>query len=87
MGRGPVLGPTTEGGGVVKLKSNCIEWTGARTSAGYGVVRVDGKPTYAHRIEWEKHRGTIPAKHVARRYGVSPSLISLINSNKHRTRP
>lgn len=43
----------------------CIDWPGARTPAGYGVVAVtepDGtrRTAYAHRIVYTMHRGPIP---------------------------
>jgi HNH endonuclease/Helix-turn-helix domain len=38
----------------------CIEWSGARSSAGYGQKWRDGKLRYVHREAWEKAYGTIP---------------------------
>ncbi len=40
--------------------SACIEWTGAITAAGYGVLRVGDHPEYAHRIAYEEAFGPIP---------------------------
>lgn len=31
----------------------CWEWTSAKTPYGYGVLRVDGKNLYAHRMSLE----------------------------------
>lgn len=31
-------------------KSDCIEWTGAINSSGYGITWKDGKTCYAHRV-------------------------------------
>ena len=39
----------------------CIVWTGARTSAGYGMRRRGGRPVYLHRTVWEEVHGPIPA--------------------------
>ena len=44
----------------VKRAGECIEWDGARIAAGYGVLRVDGKLKYTHRLVWERDRGPIP---------------------------
>lgn len=38
----------------------CVEWTGARTSTGYGAVRHGSKSQLVHRVEWERHFGPIP---------------------------
>lgn len=40
--------------------SGCREWMGARTRAGYGQLRVDGKTIYTHRIAWILEHGPIP---------------------------
>jgi hypothetical protein len=42
---------------VVKTES-CWLWTGAKTSAGYGQVRIDGVTVFAHRFAYESSRGT-----------------------------
>jgi hypothetical protein len=36
---------------------NCIIWTRAKTSAGYGLFREDGNLVYAHRRAWEEANG------------------------------
>lgn len=41
--------------------TTCVEWTGPRTSAGYGTTRVDGRKTTAHRAAWILARGPVPA--------------------------
>jgi hypothetical protein len=41
-------------------QSGCVVFLGARTPAGYGVVRVDGLNRYAHRIAYESAVGPIP---------------------------
>lgn len=42
-------------------KEDCVEWEGARTTAGYGErKRADGTWGYAHRIAWEENNGHIP---------------------------
>ena len=42
------------------MSAECIEWTGARNSKGYGHRMVAGRTVYVHRLEWEKHFGPIP---------------------------
>lgn len=39
---------------------DCIPWAGAKSKKGYGVLRVNGKPQYAHRVSWTIFRGPIP---------------------------
>ena len=40
--------------------SGCWIWTGARTSAGYGQIRIQHTAYYAHRLMWIMMRGVIP---------------------------
>lgn len=42
------------------LATGCIEFTGARTSLGYGCVIDDGHQVLAHRAAYELTRGPIP---------------------------
>lgn len=51
---------------LTKLGSNyewadngCLVWMGAKTSCGYGVVRVNKRPMNAHRLVWELVHGPI----------------------------
>lgn len=39
---------------------DCILWPDAKSKKGYGVVRINGKPQYAHRVSWTIFRGPIP---------------------------
>lgn len=43
------------------VDSGCIEWTGAKTSTGYGHMAIAGKHHKAHRYAWERVNGRIPA--------------------------
>lgn len=43
-----------------KVLSGCIEWQGAKTNGGYGVMSVDAKPQRVHRLAWELGNGPIP---------------------------
>jgi hypothetical protein len=39
---------------------DCWVWTGARTSEGYGQIRIDGRKWPAHRLAYTLVRGPIP---------------------------
>lgn len=41
-------------------QANCIVWTGAANSKGYGCFWADGKSTLVHRLAWEDANGPIP---------------------------
>ena len=41
-------------------EQECIVWTGARVTAGYGSIRRGGKHFYAHRLAWSEANGPIP---------------------------
>lgn len=38
----------------------CWIWPRGKTTAGYGVVRVNRKPIYVHRLTWQQYFGSIP---------------------------
>jgi len=40
--------------------SGCWLWTAGCTTAGYGTLRIEGKPRYAHRLSYEHFVGPIP---------------------------
>lgn len=40
--------------------NGCWVWQGAKTSAGYGEISVDGKMHYTHRLMYQLHKGSIP---------------------------
>lgn len=44
----------------VKRDGECLTWTGARHSTGYGVIRTGGKSGAAHRVAFEIASGPIP---------------------------
>lgn len=53
----------------------CWTWTAGKTTAGYGVLRVNGVGRYAHRLSYEFHIGPIPTgKHVLHRCDNPPCV-------------
>ena len=45
--------------GVVQ-EGDCLVWTRARRSKGYGAIYCEGKVADTHRVSWEINRGPIP---------------------------
>ena len=41
-------------------RGECLVWTGAKGSDGYGQLSVNGRSTKAHRYAWERENGPIP---------------------------
>lgn len=41
-------------------RTDCIVWTGAQNSKGYGCYGINGVSRLAHRVAWEDARGPIP---------------------------
>lgn len=56
--------------------SNCIEWKGARSSAGYGQRRVVGSVVYVHRLSYEENFGIIPNGLVVRHSCDNPACFN-----------
>lgn len=48
---------------IVERGDGCWDWIGTRTSKGYGMARVDGRTTTAHRVVYEALVGPIPPGH------------------------
>jgi hypothetical protein len=45
----------------VEKTDGCWLWTGNKTSAGYGIIRLRGRiHDYAHRYSWQSINGSIP---------------------------
>lgn len=44
-----------------RWSGECLLWTGAKDSDGYGNIKVEGAAWSVHRLVWTMERGTIPA--------------------------
>lgn len=44
------------------FETPCLTWTGSKTTAGYGHVRISGTNHYVHRLVYEAHHGPIPKR-------------------------
>jgi len=65
----------------IEKTDDCWNWKGGKTIAGYGLVYEQlrgGKRIrrYAHRIMWEIHNGSIPAKHYGCHHCDNPSCVN-----------
>ena len=40
-------------------RNGCWQWTAGRDTRGYGVLKVDGVQSGAHRLSWELHRAPL----------------------------
>lgn len=45
----------------VDRTGDCWLWAGSLSPEGYGRMSVESRPTYAHRISYELHKGRIPS--------------------------
>lgn len=46
----------------IGFETPCLTWTGSKTTAGYGNVRIAGTNHYVHRLVYEAHHGPIPKR-------------------------
>jgi hypothetical protein len=44
----------------VRRRSGCWDWLRAKSSAGYGQIRIDWVCHYVHRLAWELAHGPVP---------------------------
>ena len=56
---------------------SCVEWAKALDRQGYGVAWYEGKKTSAHRMEWIKTNGSIPAGMCVLHKCDNPSCINI----------
>lgn len=43
-----------------RREGDCLIWTGAKTTDGYGSISINRKPYLAHRYAWEQQNGEVP---------------------------
>lgn len=76
----------------IRGPQECWEWTGSRTTAGYGDINfTDGPHTYAHRVAYEMHNGPIPEglqiDHLCRNRGcVNPEHLEPVTNRENTLR-
>ena len=71
--------------------SGCWMWTAARSAAGYGQLRVDGRTIYAHRASYEVYVGPIAEgmqiDHLCReRACINPSHLQVVTNRENTLR-
>ena len=57
-------------------QDECLVWKGSKNKEGYGVVRVDKRPFYAHRLSYELAKHPIPPNRVIMHSCDNPSCIN-----------
>lgn len=55
----------------------CIEWQGAKSTAGYGQKRLNGKTVYVHRLAYIEAHGEIPKGLVVRHTCDNPACYNV----------
>jgi hypothetical protein len=56
--------------------SECVLWQGAKVPKGYGIVSINKRNHYAHRVAAEKAYGPIPEGHVVAHKCDTPSCVN-----------
>lgn len=57
--------------------SPCVEWQGAKSTAGYGQKRLNGKTVYVHRLAYIEAHGEIPKGLVVRHTCDNPACYNV----------
>lgn len=55
----------------------CVEWQGAKSTAGYGQKRLNGKTVYVHRLAYIEAHGEIPKGLVVRHTCDNPACYNV----------
>jgi len=61
MGRSVPIDERLDKYSIPEPNSGCLLWFGPTTGSGYGALGVNGKTELAHRLNWQRHNGPIPA--------------------------
>jgi hypothetical protein len=75
----------------VRIKGDCWTWTGSRSEAGYGRLRVGSDVIYAHRWSYEHYVGMIPdhmeIDHLCGvRHCVNPAHLDVVSHHQNMVR-
>lgn len=76
---------------IVIADTDCWEWTGSHTTAGYGNLSWEGRITYIHRVVYTLLRGEIPARrqidHLCRNRGCcNPAHLEVVTPKENARR-
>lgn len=57
--------------------TGCHEWNGGRSERGYGLIVIDGKQRYAHRVAYARAHGEVPEGLCVCHHCDNPSCVNM----------